>query len=74
MCDDLIFMYPFSFIVIGHSGSGETSFCICFLPKINALCTEREIDGCIIWYYNEKTAVPSHHYLPAKIIYNKGVP
>jgi len=73
MCDDLILKHRISCIVTGTSGSGKTSFCTRYLQKFNALCTEREFDGGIIWCYSEKTAVPSHQQLPTNINYKAGV-
>jgi len=64
--------------VSGPSVSGKSSFCIRFLQNLEALCTERNFDGGIIWCYSEKTAVP-HQQLAVlkkkkKICYNEGVP
>ena len=73
MCDDLKFKHPFSCIVSGTSGSGKTSFCICFLQILNASCIERAFDGGTIWCYSEKNAVSSRQQLPTNITYNKGV-
>ena len=74
--DDLKFKHPFSYIVSGPSGSGKSSFCIRFLQNIDALCTERNFDGGVIWCYSEKTAVPNQQLvvLKKKIRYNEGVP
>jgi len=53
--DDFKFKHPFSCKLSGASVSGETSFCIRMLQKIDALCTEREFGGGIIWCHSEKT-------------------
>jgi len=46
-----------------------------FLQNLDALCTEREFDGGVIWCYSEKTAVPSPTELPKKsnVHFNEGV-
>jgi len=74
MCDDLKFRHPFSCIVSGPSGSGKSSFCICFLQNLDALCTERKFGGGIVWCYGEKSAVPSRQQLPVNIKFNEGIP
>jgi len=74
--DNLKFKHPFSCIVSGPSGSGKSSFCIRFLQNLDALCTERNFDGGVIWWYGEKTAVPHQQLavLNKKIRYNEGGP
>ena len=72
--DDLKFKLRFSCIVSGPSGSGKTSFCLRLLQKIDALCTERDFGGCIIWCYSEKTAVPSRQLLPSNATYHECEP
>jgi len=72
--DNIKFNHPFSGIVSGPSKSGKTSFCIRLLQNLDALCTEREIGGGIIWCYSEKTAVPERQQLPSNTIYHEGVP
>jgi len=74
--DDLKFKHPFPCIVSEPSGSGKFSFCIRFLQNLDALCTERNFDGGIIWCYSVKTAVPHQQLavLKKKIRYNEGVP
>jgi len=57
--DDLIFKHPFTCIISGSCGSGKSSFCVRFLQNIDALCTERDFDGGVIWCYSEKPAVLS---------------
>ena len=44
--------------------------------NLDALCTERNFDGGVIWCYSEKTAVPNQQLavLKKKIRYNEGVP
>jgi len=75
MSDDLKFKHPFTCILSGPSGSGKSSFCIRFLQNLDALCTERDSDGGVMWCYSEKTAVPSPTVLPKKNIrFNEGVP
>jgi len=65
-------------IVSETSGSGKSSFCIRFLHNLDALCTERNFDGGVIWCYSEKTAVPNQQLAvlkkKKKILYNEGVP
>ena len=65
-------------LVSGPGDYGKSSFCIRFLQNLDALCTERNFDGGVIWCYSEKTAVPNKQ-LPVlknkkKIRYNEGVP
>jgi len=74
--DDLKLKDPFTCILSGPSSSGKSSFCIRFLQNLDALCTERDVDGGVIWCYSEKTAVPSPAVLPKKrdIRFNEGVP
>jgi len=72
--DGLKFMHPFSSLVSGHSGSGKTSFSLRLLQNFDALCTEREFGGGIIWCYIENTAVPSRQQLTANTTYHEGVP
>ena len=76
MSNDLKFKHPFTCILSGPCGSGKSSFCIRFLQNLDALCTERDFDGGVIWCYSEKTAVPSPAVLPKKrdIRFNEGVP
>jgi len=74
MSDDLKLKHPFTCIVSGPSGSGRTSFCICLLQKLDALCTERKFGGCIISCYSKKTALPSRQQLPAKKTYHEDIP
>jgi len=64
------------YILSGPSDSGKSSFSIRFLQNLDALCTERDFDGGVIWCYSEKTAVPSPTVLPKKknIRFNEGVP
>jgi len=73
MCDDVKFRHPFSCIVSGPSGSGNSSFCIRFLQKLDALCTERKFAGGVVGCYGEKSAVPSRQQLPANFRFNEGV-
>ena len=56
----------------GPSGSGRTSFVRRFLRKLRDLYTETKFAGGIVWFYGEKSAVPSS--LPAYIRLNKGEP
>ena len=76
MSDDLKFNQPFTCILSGPSGSGKSSFCIRFIQNLDALRTERNFDGGVIWCYSEKTAVPSPAVLPKKrdIRFNEDVP
>jgi len=73
MSDDLKFRHPFSCIVNGPSGSGKSSFVIRFVQNLDYLCTEPTFAGGIVWCYDEKSAVPSRHQLPANVRYNDGV-
>jgi len=59
MIDDLKFKHPFTCIISGPSDSGKSSFYVRFLHNHDALCTERDFDGGVIWCYSEKAAVPS---------------
>ena len=52
----------------------ESSFCIRFQQKLDALCTERKFGGEVVWCYGEKSAVPTRQQLPANISFNEGVP
>jgi len=47
-----------------------------FLQNLDALFTERDFDGGVIWCYSEKTAVPSPTELPKKsnVHFNEGAP
>jgi len=72
--DDLKFKHPFTCILSGPSGSGKSSFCIRCLQNLDALCTERDFDGGVIWCYSEKIAVPSPTVLSNNILFNEGVP
>jgi len=75
MSDDLEFKHPFTCIILGPSGTGKSSFCIRFLQNLDALCTERDFYGGVIWCYWEKTAVPSPNILTNKNVrFNEGVP
>jgi len=58
MSDDLKFKHTFTCILIVPSGSRKPSFCIWFVQNIDALRTERDFKGGLIWCYSEKTAVP----------------
>jgi len=72
--DDLKFRHPFLCIVSGRSKSGKTSFCIRLLQNLDALCSERELDGGIVWCNSEETAVPKRQQLPTNTTYDEGVP
>jgi len=75
MRDDLKFKHPFTCIISGPSGSGKSSFCVRLLKNLDALFTERDFDGGLIWCYSEKTAVPSPTELPkSDVNFNEGVP
>jgi len=76
MSDDFKFKHPFTCIISGPSRSGKSSFCVRFLQNLDALCTERDFDGGVIWCYSKKTAVPSQTELPKKsdVHFNEGVP
>jgi len=74
MRDNLKFKHPVTCILIGPSGSGKSLFCIRFLQKLDALCTERDFDGGVMWCYSEKTAIPSSIVLPKRnAIFNEDV-
>jgi len=73
--DDLKFNHPFTCIISGPSGTGNSSFCVRFLQKLDALSTERDLNIGMIWCYSEKTAVPSPTDMPKRNVhYNEGVP
>ena len=75
MSDDLQFKHPFTCIISGRSCSGNSSFSVRFLRKIDALCAVRDFDGGVIWCYSEKTEVPSLKELPKKDVdFKQGVP
>ena len=59
MCEDLRFKHPFTCIISGPSGSGNSSFCIKLLQNLESLSTETRFDGGILWCYGESNAVPS---------------
>jgi hypothetical protein len=59
MAHDLKFKHPFTCIVAGLTGSGKTSFTLRFLQNLATLCTELNFGGGILWFYSEKSAVPS---------------
>jgi len=50
------------------------SFCIRLQQNLDALSTELEFGGGIIWYYSEKTAVPKSEHLPSNTTYHESVP
>ena len=72
---DIKFKYSFACLLSAPSGSGNSSFCIRYLQNLDALCTERNSDGGVIWCYSEKTAVPNQELavLKKKICYNECV-
>jgi len=75
MSDDHKFKHPFTCTLRGPSGSGTSSLCIRFLQNVDALCTERDFDGGVIWCYSEKTAVPSTKVLSKRnVLFNEVVP
>jgi len=72
---DLKFKHSFTCIISGRSRSGKSSFCVRFLQNLDALCTERDFEGGLIWCYSEKTAVPSPTKLPkSDVQFDEGVP
>ena len=75
MSDDLKFKHPFTCIISGPSGSGKSSFCVRFLKNLDALCTELDFYGGVIWCYSEKTEIRSPTELPKKgdVYFNEGV-
>ena len=73
MSNGLKFKHPFTCISSGPSVSGKSSFCKRFLQNLDALCRERDFDGCVIWCHSEKTAVLSPTVLPRNIRINEGV-
>ena len=75
MGDDLKFMHPFSCLVSGPSGSGNSSFCIHFLQNLKALCTKPNFSGGIIWCYLDCSSIP-HQQLAGKehVRFHEGVP
>jgi hypothetical protein len=76
MWDDPKFKQPFTCIISGPTGSGKTSFCIRFLQNFDRLCTEPDFGGDIMWYYSEKSAVPSNQLdlLGKRVRIHEGLP
>ena len=75
MSDELKFKHSFTCIIIGTGGTGKSSFCVRFLQNLDALCSERDFDGGVIWCYSKRTAVPSPTELPkSEVNFNEGVP
>jgi len=75
MSEDLKFKHPFTCIINGPSSSGKSSFCVRFLQHLDALRTERDFVGGVIWCYSEKTAVPSPtELLKRDVHFDEGVP
>jgi len=58
-CFNYYLWVTISCLVSCPSGSGKSSFCIRFLQNLDALCSERNFEGGVIWCYSEKTAVPN---------------
>ena len=74
MSDFLKFKHPFTCIISGPIGSGKSSFRVRYLLNLDALCTERDSDGWVIWCYSEKTAVTSPTELPKRDVhFNEGI-
>ena len=59
MSEDLRFKIPFTWIVSGLSGSGKSSFWIKLLQNLESQFTKTKFEGCILWFYGEKSAVLS---------------
>ena len=75
MSDDLKFKHSLTYIMSGPSGSSKSSFCVRCPQNLDALSTERDFDGGVIWCYSEKTAVPSPTDLPkSDVHFNEGIP
>jgi len=75
MSDDLKFKHQFTCILSGPSSSGKSSFCVRYLQYLDALCTEWEFDGGLIWCYSEKTAVSPPTVLSKRNVrLNEGFP
>jgi len=75
MSDDLKFKHSFTCIINVPSRSGKSSLCVRFLQNLDALCTERDFEGGVIWCYSDKTAVPSPTELSKRNVHsNEGVP
>jgi len=73
----ITFKHPFTCIVSGPTGSGKSTFCIELLKNLDALCTEKNFSGGIVWCYSERTAVPTKQLARLrnkKIIYHEGMP
>jgi hypothetical protein len=70
------FKHSFTLIVSGSTGYGKSSFCINLLKHLDTVCTERNFDGGIIWFYSEKTAFSSQKLaeMRKKVTYHEGVP
>jgi len=76
MADDIRFKHPFTCIVSGPSGSGKSSFTLRLLQHLDALCTEPNFSGGIIWFYSEKSPVPRDKLtsLHKNVSFHEGVP
>jgi ABC-type phosphate transport system ATPase subunit len=82
---DLKFRHPFTCIISEPSGSGK-SFCIRLLQNLNTLNTEPYFCGGNVWFYSEKTAVPTNeldklkkkltccHGMPTRFGHAQGLP
>ena len=73
MGDDIKLKHPYSCLLCCPFKSGKTSFCIRLLQNLDAICTERELGGVIIWCYSEKTAVPERQQLHTNTTYHECV-
>jgi predicted ABC-type ATPase len=58
MASDIRFKHPFTCIIGGTTGSGKSTFFICFLQNLDTLCTEPDYSDGIIWCYSEQSPVP----------------
>ena len=76
MSYDLKFKHPFTCIMSGSNGSGKSSICIQFLKNLDTLCNEPSFDGCTLWCYSEKNAVPSQQLavVSKNISFRDGIP
>jgi len=66
MASDIRFKHPFTCIIGGPTGSGNSTFCIRFLQNLDTLCTEPDFPGGIIWCYSEQSSVPQQQLAALK--------